>query len=48
MERFSQGGVTNIFYPEAIQLSEDVVLLDFMRRMAQSWGYSIGYRTRVT
>ena len=28
-EKFDQGGVTNVFYPEAIQLSESVVLARF-------------------
>ena len=28
-EKFDQGGITNVFYPEAIQLSEGVVLTRF-------------------
>ena len=48
-KRFSQGGVTNIFYPEAIQLSEDVVFVRFYAEgMVQAGGTASDYRTRVT
>ena len=45
----ANGGVTNIFYPEAIQLSEDVVFVRFYAEgMVQAGGTASDYRTRVT
>ena len=48
-EKFDQGGVTNVFYPEAIQLSEGVVLVRFYAEgIVTAGGNSSDYRTRVT
>ena len=48
-EKFDQGGVTNVFYPEAIQLSEGVVLTRFYAEgVVTAGGNSSDYRTRVT
>jgi hypothetical protein len=48
-EKFDQGGVTNVFYPEAIQLSEGVVLTRFYAEgIVTAGGNSSDYRTRVT
>ena len=48
-EKFDQGGVTNVFYPEAIQLSESVVLTRFYAEgIVTAGGNSSDYRTRVT
>ena len=45
----NQGGVTNVFYPEAIQLSEDVVFVRFYSEgMLSAGGKASNYRTRVT
>ena len=48
-EKFDQGGITNVFYPEAIQLSEGVVLARFYAEgIVTAGGNSSDYRTRVT
>ena len=48
-EKFDQGGITNVFYPEAIQLSEGVVLARFYAEgIVTAGGISSDYRTRVT
>ena len=48
-QRFNQGGVTNVFYPEAIQLSEDVVFVRlYAEGMVTAGGQASDYRTRVT
>ena len=48
-EKFDQGGITNVFYPEAIQLSEGVVLTRFyLEGVVTAGGNSSDYRTRVT
>jgi|TARA_B100001029_G_scaffold116962_1_gene96936 hypothetical protein len=48
-EKFDQGGITNVFYPEAIQLSEGVVLTRFYAEgVVTAGGNSSDYRTRVT
>ena len=48
-EKFVQGGITNVFYPEAIQLSEWVVLTRFYAEgVVTAGGNSSDYRTRVT
>ena len=48
-EKFDQGGVTSVFYPEAIQLSEGVVLTRFyLEGVVTAGGNSSDYRTRVT
>ena len=48
-EKFDQGGITNVFYPEAIQLSEGVVLTRFYAEgVVSAGGNSSYYRTRVT
>ena len=48
-EKFDQGGITNVFYPEAIQLSEGVVLARFYAEgIVTAGGKSSDYRTRVT
>ena len=48
-EKFDRGGVTNVFYPEAIQLSESVVLTRFYAEgIVTAGGNSSDYRTRVT
>ena len=48
-EKFDQGGITNVFYPEAIQLSEGVVLTRFYAEgIVTAGGNSSDYRTRVT
>ena len=48
-EKFDQGGVTNVFYPEAIQLSESVVLARFYAEgVVTAGGNASDYRTRVT
>ena len=45
----SQGGTLNIHYPEAIQLSEDVVHVRFYYEgIIETAGVSKPYRTRVT
>ena len=49
LKKMNQGGVTNVFYPEAIQLSEDVVFVRFYSEgMLSSGGKASNYRTRVT
>ena len=48
-KRSNQGGVTNVFYPQAIQLSEDVVFVRFyFEGVIEVGGQSSDYRTRVT
>ena len=48
-EKFDQGGITNVFYPEAIQLSEGVVLTRFYAEgVVTAGGNSSDYRTRLT
>jgi ketosteroid isomerase-like protein len=48
-EKSNQGGVTKVFYPKAIQLSEDVVYVRFYAEgMVEAGGKSSDYRTRVT
>jgi len=48
-EKFDQGGITNVFYPEAIQLSESVVLARFYAEgIVTAGGKASSYRTRVT
>ena len=48
-EKFDQRGITNVFYPEAIQLSEGVVLTRFYAEgVVTAGGNSSDYRTRVT
>ena len=45
----NQGGVTNAYYPEAIQLSDDVVFVRFYYEgMTEVNGVTSPYRTRVT
>ena len=48
-EKANQGGVTNVFYPQAIQLSENVVFVRFYSEgMVSAGGKASNYRTRVT
>ena len=48
-EKFDQGGITNVFYPEAIQLSDSVVLARFYAEgVVTAGGNASDYRTRVT
>jgi len=48
-KNFNQGGVTNIFYPEVTQISEDVVFVRFYAEgMVTAGGEASDYRTRVT
>ena len=48
-QRFNQGGVTNVYYPEAIQLSEDVVFVRlYAEGMVTAGEQASDYRTRVT
>ena len=48
-EKFDQGGITNVFYPEAIQLSDTVVLVRFYAEgVVTAGGNASDYRTRVT
>jgi len=48
-EKFDQGGITNVFYPEAIQLSDTVVLARFYAEgVVTAGGNASDYRTRVT
>ena len=48
-EKFDQGGITNVFYPEAIQLSDTVVLARFYAEgVVTASGNASDYRTRVT
>ena len=48
-EKFDQGGITNVFYPEAIQLSDTVVLARFYAEgVVTAGGHASDYRTRVT
>ena len=48
-KKANQGGVTNVFYPEAIQLSEDVVFVRFYSEgMVSVNDKASNYRTRVT
>ena len=48
-KRFNQGGVTNVYYPEAIQLSDDVVFVRlYAEGMVMAGGNASDYRTRVT
>ena len=48
-EKFDQGGITNVFYPEAIQLSDTVVLARFYAEgVVTACGNASDYRTRVT
>lgn len=48
-QRFNQGGVTKVFYPEAIQLSEEVVFVRlYSEGMVSVGGKATNYRTRVT
>ena len=48
-KRSNQGGVINVFYPQAIQLSEDVVFVRFyFEGVAEAGGQTSDYRTRVT
>ena len=48
-EKFDQGGITNVFYPEAIQLSDTVVLARFYAEGVVTAGVNASdYRTRVT
>ena len=48
-KRSGQGGVTKVFYPKAIQLSEDVVFVRFYAEgMVEAGGKASDYRTRVT
>tara|TARA_B100000459_G_C8511235_1_gene171888 strand:- start:131 stop:613 length:483 start_codon:yes stop_codon:yes gene_type:complete len=48
-EKFDQGGITNVFYPEAIQLSDTVVLARFYAEgVVTAGGKASSYRTRVT
>ncbi len=48
-KRFNQGGVTNVYYPEAIQLSDDVVFVRlYAEGMVVAGGNASDYRTRVT
>tara|TARA_X000000368_G_scaffold128239_1_gene100798 strand:+ start:271 stop:753 length:483 start_codon:yes stop_codon:yes gene_type:complete len=48
-EKFDQGGITNVFYPEAIQLSDSVVLARFYAEgVVTAGGSASDYRTRVT
>ncbi len=48
-KRFNQGGVTNVYYPEAIQLSDDVVFVRlYAEGMVEAGGNASDYRTRVT
>ena len=45
----NQGGVTNAYYPEAIQLADDVVFVRFYYEgMTEVNGITSPYRTRVT
>ena len=45
----NQGGVTNAYYPETIQLSDDVVFVRFYYEgMTEVNGVTSPYRTRVT
>tara|TARA_Y100001936_G_scaffold133424_1_gene130469 strand:- start:105 stop:593 length:489 start_codon:yes stop_codon:yes gene_type:complete len=45
----NQGGVTNAYYPEAIQLSKDVVFVRlYYEGMTEVNGVTSPYRTRVT
>ena len=49
MGKANQGGVTNVFYPQAIQLSENVVFVRFYSEgMVSAGGKASNYRTRVT
>ena len=48
-QRFNQGGVTNVYYSEAIQLSEDVVFVRlYAEGMVTAGEQASDYRTRVT
>ena len=48
-KKANQGGVTNVFYPEAIQLSEEVVFVRFYSEgMVSVNDKASNYRTRVT
>jgi len=48
-KKSNQGGVTKVFYPKAIQLSEDVVYVRlYAEGMVEAGGKSSDYRTRVT
>ena len=45
----NQGGVTNAYYPEAIQIADDVVFVRFYYEgMTEVNGVTSPYRTRVT
>ena len=45
----NQGGVTNVFYPEAIQISDDVVYVRFyFEGVVEDDNNTYDYRTRVT
>lgn len=48
-KRTNQGGTTNVFYPEAVQISEDVVYVRFyFEGVLEINGKTSDYRTRVT
>ena len=48
-KRSNQGGVTNVFYPQAVQLSDDVVFVRFyFDGVVEAGGQASDYRTRVT
>jgi len=48
-KRTNQGGVTNVFYPEAVAISKDVVFVRFyFEGMIKTDGKASDYRTRVT
>jgi hypothetical protein len=48
-KRTNQGGTTNVFYPEAVQISEDVVYVRFyFEGVLETNGKTSDYRTRVT
>tara|TARA_B110000014_G_C19926039_1_gene479052 strand:+ start:65 stop:550 length:486 start_codon:yes stop_codon:yes gene_type:complete len=48
-KRTNQGGTTNVFYPEAVQISEDVVYVRFyFEGVLDTNGKTSDYRTRVT
>ena len=45
----NQGGITNVFYPEAIQISDDVVYVRFyFEGVVEDDSNAYDYRTRVT
>lgn len=48
-KRTNQGGTTNVFYPEAVQIFEDVVYVRFyFEGVLETNGKTSDYRTRVT